>query len=146
MKLKTSLLALTFAIVPFSFASAADKSSSRESYLKTEISNDNSYIAVPSLREEKYSAMEESPFAFYRATNPLYYHDLASGVIPVPSSWKTAPNIQTFIQGDAHAENIGFFDNDKGDVIFDLNDYDESYKGPFYWDLIRFSPSIFLMG
>ncbi|MCD7034931.1 DUF2252 domain-containing protein [Metabacillus sp. GX 13764] len=146
MKLKASLLtALTIAFVPLSFAAAADQSASRESYLKNEISDENAFMPAPSLREEKYTAMEESPFAFYRATNPLYYQDLSKGVIPVPSNWKTAPNIQTFLQGDAHAENLGFFDNNNGEVVFDLNDFDESYKGPFYWDLIRFSSSIFLM-
>lgn len=91
--------------------------------------------------------MEESPFSFYRATNPLFYQDLGTGVIPIPSAWKTTANIRTWVgvEGDAHTQNIGFFDNSKGEVVFDLNDSDESYVAPFYWDLIRFSTSVFLM-
>jgi len=50
-----------------------------------------------------------------------------------------------WLSGDYHAQNIGYFDDNEGTVVFDLNDFDDSYIGPFYWDLIRFSTSVYLM-
>ncbi|MFB7138360.1 DUF2252 family protein [Gottfriedia sp. NPDC056225] len=145
--MKRTILTLTacLSILPVSTSYAADQSSSRESYIQSQLTTVNSFITDSTVRQEKYISMEESPFAFYRATNPLFYADLGTGVIPIPSTWKTTANIKTWIQGDAHTQNIGYFDNSKGEVVFDLNDSDESYVAPFYWDLIRFSTSVFLM-
>jgi len=55
------------------------------------------------------------------------------------------PNTLIWLSGDYHTQNIGFFDDNAGTVVFDLNDSDDSYIGPFYWDLIRFSTSVYLM-
>jgi uncharacterized protein (DUF2252 family) len=53
--------------------------------------------------------------------------------------------VKTWLSGDFHTQNVGFFDNDNGSIVFDLNDFDESYIGPFYWDLLRYTTSLFLM-
>ncbi|WP_158598382.1 DUF2252 family protein [Falsibacillus albus] len=137
--------ALITSLISINGASAADQTAARESSLKQQILNANSFITDSSIRDEKFQAMEQSPFAFFRATNYVYYSDLGNGVIPIPAEWKSTQNISTWIEGDAHTDNVGFFDNDKGEVKFDLNDFDESYIAPFYWDLIRFSTSIFLL-
>lgn len=116
----------------------------RNEFIKNEIKAANSFITDPAIRTAKYTDMKVSSFDFYRATAHLYYKDLKSGLIKVPSNWKTTSGIKTWIQGDLHTLNIGFFDNDSGNLKLDVNDFDESYIAPFYWDLIRFISSIFL--
>src|SRR5262249_37713406 len=98
-----------------------------------------------SIKSHKYSDMSVSPFNFYRATAYLYYSDLSNGTVAIPSAWKTQPDTRIWLSGDFHTQNIGYFDDKNGTVVFDLNDADESYPGPFYWDLIRFSASLYLM-
>lgn len=116
----------------------------RKDFLQTEITSANAFISDPALRTEKYNEMANSPAQFYRATAHLYYSDLSNGTINIPESWKSCPETQIWLSGDFHAQNIGFFDNKAGQVVFDLNDADESSIGPFYWDLLRFATSIFL--
>jgi len=124
---------------------ATDNSLNRQNYIKQEITNANAFITNASVKHDKYTQMATSPFMFYRATNHLYFSDLGLGVINIPYQWKSTSDINTWIQGDFHTQNIGFFDNKDGKIVFDLNDFDESYIGPFYWDLIRYCTSIFLM-
>ncbi len=50
-----------------------------------------------------------------------------------------------WIHGDLHAENFGTYMNDEGLLVFDVNDFDEAYLGPFSWDLRRFVASLALM-
>jgi len=47
--------------------------------------------------------------------------------------------------GDLHTSNLGFINNDKKAITFDVNDFDDSWIGPFYHDLIRFCTSIHLI-
>lgn len=68
-----------------------------------------------------------------------------NGTLHIPSSWQFQPNTKIWLSGDYHAQNIGYFDDNEGSIVFDLNDADDSYIGPFYWDLIRFSTSLYLM-
>jgi uncharacterized protein (DUF2252 family) len=117
----------------------------RRDFLRTEITNANAFIIDPWFKDEKYSAMKNSPSQFYRGTPHLYYSDLNNGTITIPSAWKTQPHSNTWLSGDFHTQNIGYSENKTGKVIFDLNDTDESYIGPFYWDLIRFSTSLYLL-
>jgi uncharacterized protein (DUF2252 family) len=116
----------------------------RSNFIKTEVQEANSFITDATVRSAKYADMKVSSFDFYRATAHLYYKDLQSGLIGVPSLWKTTSGTKTWIQGDFHTQNVGFFDNDLGTVKLDVNDFDESYAAPFYWDLIRLVSSIFL--
>lgn len=120
-------------------------SQTRKDFLRTEITNANAFITDPSVKNEKYSKMRTSPSQFYRGTAHLYYSDLSNGTINIPSAWKTQPNSTIWLSGDFHTQNIGFSDDKTGKVIFDLNDTDESYIGPFYWDLIRFSIGLYLL-
>jgi uncharacterized protein (DUF2252 family) len=117
----------------------------REDFLCTEISNTNAFITDPSVRDEKYSDMKVSPFQFYRGTAHLYYSDLGNGTINIPDNWKGQPKSTIWLSGDFHTQNIGYADDKTGKVIFDLNDTDDSYIGPFYWDLLRFSTSLYLL-
>jgi uncharacterized protein (DUF2252 family) len=117
----------------------------RHDFLRTEIAQMNAFIVDPWVKDEKYTAMKQSPSQFYRGTAHLYYSDLGNGTISIPSTWKTQPNITTWLSGDFHTQNIGYAENKTGKVIFDLNDTDESSIGPFYWDLIRFTTSLYLL-
>jgi len=116
----------------------------RKEFLCVEVAHANAFIVDSAVRDEKYHAMQQSPFQFYRATAHLYYSDLGNGVIAIPGAWKTRENSKIWLSGDFHTQNIGFSADNAGNVIFDLNDADESYTGPFYWDLIRFSTSLYL--
>ncbi|MCZ9339136.1 DUF2252 domain-containing protein, partial [Streptomyces sp. TRM76130] len=53
---------------------------------------------------------------------------------------------RVWIHGDLHAENFGTYMDSTGRLIFNVNDFDEAYVGPFTWDLERFAASIALIG
>ena len=59
-----------------------------------------------------------------------------------------APNtgIHTQLCGDAHVQNLGAFAGPDGRLIFDINDFDETLRGPFEWDVKRMATSILLAG
>jgi uncharacterized protein (DUF2252 family) len=90
----------------------------------------------------KFRKMAESPFAFYRGSAPLFYADMVRDEDPFLDD-KTS---RVWIQGDLHAQNFGTYMNGNGVLVFDVNDYDESYVAPFTWDLKRFCASLALIG
>lgn len=94
------------------------------------------------LQEEKKILMAASEFAFYRATARVYYNDLIQNP---PDSLFPLGDVLTWIQGDCHVENFGAFDNDQGDIVYDLNDFDEAFLGDFRYDLWRATVSIVLV-
>lgn len=51
-----------------------------------------------------------------------------------------------WIHGDLHAENFGTYMNSSGHLVFNVNDFDEAYVGPYSWDLKRFAASVALIG
>jgi hypothetical protein len=117
----------------------------RKDFLRTEIASANAFITDSQIKGEKYRAMKQSPFQFYRATDHLYYSDLSNGTINIPDIWKVQANTHIWLSGDFHTQNIGYVNDRTGKVIFDLNDADESYIGPFYWDLLCFATSLYLL-
>ncbi|MFN2174709.1 MAG: DUF2252 domain-containing protein [Anaerolineales bacterium] len=80
----------------------------------------------------KYGRMLESPFAFLRGSAAVMAQDLA--VSP-------ATGIQTILCGDAHLSNFGIFATPERKLVFDINDFDETYLGPWEWDLKRLAAS-----
>lgn len=102
-------------------------------------------IANAGLRDEdrraKYCKMAASPFAFYRGTNHLFWRDLAGDPRFAPFG---SARTRTWLLGDAHVDNIGFYDNDEGTVVYDLNDFDEVVIADYQWDLWRMATSIVL--
>ncbi|MGK7922242.1 MAG: DUF2252 domain-containing protein [Trichodesmium sp.] len=94
------------------------------------------------LKAEKYARMSESPFTFYRATNFLFWRDFANDSrLAKFGNYKT----KTWILGDCHVDNFGTFNNDRGEIIFDLNDFDESVIADYQYDLWRLATSIILV-
>jgi len=46
--------------------------------------------------------------------------------------------------GDAHILNLGFYASPERQLLFDLNDSDETHPGPFEWDVLRLATSVVL--
>ncbi|MGF1526089.1 MAG: DUF2252 domain-containing protein [Candidatus Competibacterales bacterium] len=97
----------------------------------------------PEVRQAKLRKLEASPFAFYRGTAHLYYRDLAHDDTVSRSNFKN-PETTTWIQGDMHLQNIGAFADDDGQVVFDLNDFDEGVVSHYHYDVWRMASSIVL--
>jgi uncharacterized protein (DUF2252 family) len=85
----------------------------------------------------KYGRMLESPFAFMRGAAVVMAADLAT--TPVIG-------LHTQICGDAHLINFGVFATPERKLVFDINDFDETYPGPWEWDLKRLATSAVLTG
>jgi len=98
----------------------------------------------PAAFRRKFRKMAASPFAFYRGSASLFYADLAAGY--ADDSFLDEWTSRVWIHGDLHAENFGTYMNSSGVLVFNVNDFDEAYVGPFSWDLKRFSASLALIG
>ncbi|KAI9374435.1 hypothetical protein BJX61DRAFT_540783 [Aspergillus egyptiacus] len=92
----------------------------------------------------KFRKMAASAFAFYRGTACLFYHDLERE--KQDDKFLNDQSSQIWIHGDLHAENFGTYMDSKGRLVFNVNDFDEAYVGPFTWDVKRFAASVALIG
>ncbi|WP_052865853.1 DUF2252 domain-containing protein [Streptomyces niger] len=100
--------------------------------------------ADPAAFRVKFRKMAASAFAFYRGTACLFYKDLEAGKDTGP--YLDERTSRVWIHGDLHAENFGTYMDATGRLIFNVNDFDEAYVGPFTWDLKRFAASVALIG
>lgn len=89
----------------------------------------------PGLLPIRYARMRESPFAFFRGGAALMAADLSS----TPST-----GIRVQASGDCHVDNFGGFGTPERDLVFDLNDFDETLPAPWEWDVKRLAASIVL--
>jgi uncharacterized protein (DUF2252 family) len=92
---------------------------------------------VPHLVPIRYGRMSLSPFAYLRGSAGVMASDLAN--TPVSG-------IKVQICGDAHVSNFGFFATPERNLVFDVNDFDETLPGPWEWDLKRLAASIVVAG
>jgi uncharacterized protein (DUF2252 family) len=85
----------------------------------------------------RYGRMLASPFAFYRGAAYLMASDLAS-----------TPRSGLIVQacGDAHVSNFGLFGSPERELLFDINDFDETAHGPWEWDVKRLAASLAIAG
>ncbi|MDQ1568683.1 MAG: hypothetical protein QOF96_3563 [Actinomycetota bacterium] len=81
----------------------------------------------------RHGRMAQSPFAFYRGA-PLV---MASDLSRTPST-----GIKLQICGDAHLLNFGTYATPERNMVFDLNDFDETQVGPWEWDVKRLAASL----
>jgi uncharacterized protein (DUF2252 family) len=88
--------------------------------------------------------MAASPFAFYRGSAALFYADMTGAY--ADDGFLDERTSRVWIHGDLHAENFGTYMNSSGQLVFNVNDFDEAYVGPFSWDLKRFAASVALIG
>jgi uncharacterized protein (DUF2252 family) len=92
---------------------------------------------IESLLPIRYSRMMESPFAFFRGSAAIMAADLAQ-----------TPNTGVDLQlcGDCHLMNFGGFATPERQLVFDINDFDETFPGPWEWDLKRLAASFVIAG
>ena len=85
----------------------------------------------------RVARMVTSPYGFLRGTAIVMADDVprlpATGITPV-------------ICGDAHLGNFGFYASPEGELVIDLNDFDEAHPGCWEWDLRRLVASIWVAG
>lgn len=98
----------------------------------------------PAAFQRKFRKMAASPFAFYRGSASVFYADLTGAY--ADDSFLDARTSRVWIHGDLHAENFGTYMNASGVLVFNVNDFDEAYVGPYTWDLKRFAASVALIG
>jgi uncharacterized protein (DUF2252 family) len=91
----------------------------------------------PQLLLVRHERMAASSFAFFRGAVAIMAADLAS---------HSNTGIQAQICGDAHVLNLGAYASFDGRLVFDINDFDETVRGPFEWDLKRMATSLLLAG
>jgi uncharacterized protein (DUF2252 family) len=92
---------------------------------------------VPELVPIRYGRMLVSAFTFYRGAALIMAADLAG----TPRS-----GITTQVCGDAHLMNFGVFASPERRMEFGLNDFDETYPGPWEWDVKRLAASFAIAG
>jgi uncharacterized protein (DUF2252 family) len=92
---------------------------------------------LPELVPLRYERMLASPFAFFRGSAAVMAADLAQG---------PAVGLQAQLCGDAHLSNFGTFSAPDRRLVFDCNDFDETCRGPFEWDVKRLAASIAVAG
>lgn len=90
---------------------------------------------LPELLPIRYGRMQQSPFAFFRGSAAVMAWDLSK--TPVTG-------IQVQACGDCHAANFGGFASPERRLLFDINDFDETLRAPWEWDVKRLAASVVL--
>lgn len=90
---------------------------------------------LPELVPIRYGRMLASPFAFYRGSAAVMAADLAGAPV-------TGLRVQAC--GDCHLMNFGGFATPERNVLFDINDFDETAPAPWEWDVKRLVASFVL--
>ncbi len=92
---------------------------------------------VPELVPVRHGRMLVSPFTFYRGAALPMAADLAG---------TPACGLRVQLCGDAHLSNFGAFASPERNLVFDVNDFDETLPGPFEWDVKRLAASLAVAG
>jgi uncharacterized protein (DUF2252 family) len=92
---------------------------------------------VPELVPVRHGRMLVSPFTYYRGA-----------ALPMAADLATTPaaGLQVQVCGDAHLSNFGAFASPERNLVFDVNDFDETLPGPFEWDVKRLAASLIVAG
>lgn len=92
---------------------------------------------LPELLPIRYARMRQSAFGFFRGAAAVMAADLA-----------TTPRTGLHVQacGDCHVSNFGGFGSPERQLVFDINDFDETLHAPWEWDVKRLATSIVLAG
>jgi len=90
---------------------------------------------LPELLPIRYARMRQSPFAFFRGSAAVMAWDLSK---------TPATGIRVQACGDCHAANFGGFASPERQLLFDINDFDETLHAPWEWDVKRLAASIIL--
>jgi uncharacterized protein (DUF2252 family) len=87
---------------------------------------------IPELLTLRHARMRENPFAYYRGCAAIMAADLA----PLPTT-----HLRVQLGGDAHLMNFGGYATPERNLVFDVNDFDETLPGPWEWDVARLCAS-----
>jgi uncharacterized protein (DUF2252 family) len=90
---------------------------------------------IPGLIPVKYQRMAVSPFTFFRGAAIVQARDLANAPVS---------GITVQACGDCHLANFGGFASPERVLVFDINDFDETFPGPWEWDIKRLGASLIL--
>jgi uncharacterized protein (DUF2252 family) len=90
---------------------------------------------LPQLVPVRHARMLQSPFAFLRGSAAVMSADLA----PSPTT-----GMQVQACGDMHVANFGVFASAERQLVFAINDFDETQPGPWEWDLKRLAASAYV--
>jgi uncharacterized protein (DUF2252 family) len=93
--------------------------------------------SVADLVPIRYGRMIESPFRFYRGAAAIMAADLAA----TPRS-----EMRAQLCGDAHLLNFRLLGSPERQLVFDINDFDETLRGPWEWDVKRLAASLAIAG
>ena len=125
---------------------AARRKAPRSSHSELEISDGRDALGmlesqarsrVAELVPIRHGRMLASPLSFFRGAAAVMARDLAA----TPTAGLTVQ-----LAGDAHLLNFGGFASPERDLVFDLNDFDETLAGPFEWDVKRLVTSFEIAG
>ncbi len=83
----------------------------------------------------RHFRMSASPFSFYRGTAGMMAHDLGAA---------ERSNILVQAIGDCHLMNFGGYATPERNLVFDINDFDETYPASWEWDVKRLAASFVL--
>jgi uncharacterized protein (DUF2252 family) len=92
---------------------------------------------VPELLPIRYGRMAVSAFTYFRGA-----------ALPMASDLAGTPRTGFTVQacGDAHLANFGLFASPERNLVFDINDFDETLPGPWEWDVKRLATSLEIAG
>lgn len=92
---------------------------------------------VPELVPIRHGRMAVSAFTFFRGTAEIMASDLAT---------TPATGLHAQLCGDCHLMNFGLYASPERNLVFDINDFDETIRGPWEWDVKRLAASIEVAG
>ena len=92
-------------------------------------------VRIPELVPIRHGRMAVSPFTFLRGAAAVMARDLSK----TPSS-----GIRVQCCGDAHLLNFGAYATPERNLVFDVNDFDETLEAPFEWDVKRLAASVYV--
>ncbi|MDY8109544.1 DUF2252 family protein [Fulvimarina sp. 2208YS6-2-32] len=123
-----------------------DRNEERRRLILNEIERVDDQAPTADDPSRKHAKMSLNPFRFMRGSVQIFYNDLSTGVLTLPSPL-TETVKKTGIMGDCHTSNFGFV-TEKGSggglIIFAPDDFDDACVGHAAWDVCRFLVSLHL--
>jgi uncharacterized protein (DUF2252 family) len=89
---------------------------------------------LPDLVPIRYGRMRHSAFTFLRGSPSIMAYDVGTG--------NATTGVYVQACGDCHLENFGIFATPERNVVFDINDFDETLPAPWEWDVKRLAASV----
>jgi len=123
------------AAVPRESHAAFDPSAGRAD--PVDLLQEQSRSRLPGLAGIRYGRMLTSAFSYFRGA-----------ALPMAADLAATPTTGLTVQacGDAHLSNFGLFASPERQLVFDINDFDETLPAPWEWDVKRLAASLEIAG